>query len=181
MVTVKNNLTSLVLGSALVFSSFVNADPTIPPEEQCKTLFANQTEAIGMVCANVNMAGQLSIEYTLNPDSTFIKEIHLHVSDTMEEIPQTGVGNPKVGHFEYQLEGLNTTQQLIPLSENVMCGPEPESFTFFVAAHAAVEYLDINGEVIDMPTAWADGERFTQRGNWATYFNFTVNCPGNNG
>ncbi|WP_027710397.1 hypothetical protein [Zooshikella ganghwensis] len=168
----------LFLSGSFILSTFIYAEPFIEPSDQCKTLFANKNETIGTVCFNVDSSGILSALYSLTVSDTTIKEVHLHIGSNMEEIPQTRAGNPKVGNFEYSYDGLNTTEQLVPLTETVTCGVEPEEFTYYVAAHASIEYLDSLGEVVDTPTAWADGLRFNSRGNWATYFDFTVNCTG---
>ena len=34
--------------------------------------------------------------------------------------------------------------------------------------------LDYEYQLLEEETAWADGERFTEKGNWATYFDYTV-------
>jgi len=44
-----------------------------------------------------------------------------------------------------------------------------------VALHDCVECITYD------ETAWAFGERFTDRGNWATYFTYTITCVTNGG
>jgi len=92
-------------------------------------------------------------------------ETHLAVAESLDDIPQTKSGNPKVGQFPYKHEGLGgvlTDPYTIPLDG---WGPGTE---LVIAAHAAL----VNGE-----TAWADcgGPLAQFPGNsWATYFNYTV-------
>jgi hypothetical protein len=51
-----------------------------------------------------------------------------------------------------------------------------------IAAHAVVVQVDADGNVIESETGWGDGERFVERGSWATYFQYTwQDCNGGGG
>ena len=41
--------------------------------------------------------------------------------------------------------------------------------------------LDYEKVTVDDETAWGDGDRFVDRGNWATYFTYTICCDDGNG
>jgi len=94
-------------------------------------------------------------------------ETHLAVVNDTTLFPMTKSGNPKVGRFPYKHEDLGgATYDLytIALEWDV-------DTLLFIAAHAALD----NGE-----TAWADcggGDAYFRGGNWATYFNYTIQSP----
>jgi len=98
-----------------------------------------------------------------------LTETHLHVAESEEEIPQTSKGNPIPGHFMENDEHDCVTEYTyeIDLEEK---GFECDD-SLYVAAHAVVE----KGEQEE--TAWGQGTRFVERGNWGMYFTYTVQCP----
>jgi hypothetical protein len=101
-----------------------------------------------------------------------LTESHFAVALSLDDLPQTGSGNPQVGKFEYDDEydpPVTLATYEISLTEY---GYE-EGSELFLAVHAVVELLDDEGNPIQEETAWADGLDF--RGNsWATYFMYTV-------
>jgi hypothetical protein len=96
----------------------------------------------------------------------------LHVATSESGIPQTSKGNPKPDEFAIGdvHDCVGTASFEIPLDE-IDGGVSPGA-TVFVAAHAEVE--DDTGR---QEGAWGKGPRFVQRGNWAMYFNYTVQAP----
>jgi hypothetical protein len=96
-------------------------------------------------------------------------ETHLYVG-SIEGLPKTSTGNPKIGNFPYKdsLGSATTFTYTIPLSSL------GEDQCFVVAAHASVATLDGEGNVIEQQTAWGAGSQITEGGSWATY---TVYCP----
>jgi hypothetical protein len=93
-----------------------------------------------------------------------IVETHVAVSDSLDGIPQTKKGNPKIGNFEYSIDSF------------IDLGDWPCGTDLYIAAHAVVQMLDENGNVIDEQTAWGEGEPFNDKGSWAMYFMHTVQC-----
>lgn len=133
--------------------------PPVYCGEMTKTpLIAGQNMIIGMVIVT-NDAQFLYVEYvTLAP--WVLVETHVAVADSLEGIPQTKTGNPKVGQFAYNID---SWIDLI----------WPEGTLLYVAAHAKVWKLDENGQVVQEETAWGKGYPFPGN-NWAMYFNHTV-------
>jgi hypothetical protein len=82
------------------------------------------------------------------------------VAATAEQIPQTGNGNPKVGHFDYKDTSIDcqSTYTFGPISFGGVGSP------FVVAAHAVVQTAG-GGQ---SETAWGAGAPFPGS-NWAMY------------
>lgn len=139
------------------------------------TLIAGQNEEVGTITI-LEDGDDISVTYTLE-EGWYMTESHLHIAEDCDSIPQTGSGNPKVGRFEYgkpydspvQADTIVVSQESGWDAEDLLC----------VAAHAAV-FKDTNdNEVYDSDvdreeTAWGEGERFTERGNWAMHFEYEV-------
>ncbi|MEK8178951.1 hypothetical protein WMW71_01245 [Flavobacterium buctense] len=115
-------------------------------------------------------AGDLSVYFDLNnvyveyttTDNWYIRKTHLYVGNC-QLIPRNNSGNPIPGQFPISNALSNGTQTItytIPKSTLPAC--------FCIAAHAEVYRLQ-NGTVFQSETAWAAGERFTQK-SWATFF-----------
>ncbi len=101
------------------------------------------------------------IEYTTT-DNWYIRKTHLYVGNC-QLIPRNNAGNPIPGQFpisDILPGGTQTITYTIPKTNLPEC--------FCVAAHAEVYRVE-NGTVVQTETAWAAGERFTQKG-WATFF-----------
>ena len=94
-------------------------------------------------------------------------ETHVAVADSLEGIPQTKSGNPKVGNFPYAMEhnpAVTTYTYVIDLEWEV--GTE-----LYIAAHAVVQ------DGCRQETAWADcqGPAFLFPGaNWASFVTHVV-------
>lgn len=131
-------------------------------------LYAGQDLEVGTVSV-VEDAGDLVVTYRLNDNAIaegwLIMETHLAVEGSLSAIPQTKKSNPIPGHFENgDCFDVGVTEASYSFSLDTF-----EDFdALFIAAHAVVERQE--GETVISETAWADGCRFTERGNWATYF-----------
>ena len=144
-------------------------------------LFAGQTTDVGTVSFddidtdNDGTVDALEVTYNLTNGWEF-SEIHFWMGGTLSEMPSTRSGNPQIGQFPYNFSnvtGLTTYSFEIPFSSiGFTCGSEG---TYFVASHASVRLPDGNGGYQN-ETAWGDGERLTQRGNWAMYYSITITC-----
>lgn len=151
--------------------------------DSCKTLFAGQNIDAGAVCVTLEddgMGGQnLVVTYATTGDWEIL-ETHLWVGQFLSHMPQTRKGNPQVGHFPYasgDISGSSTTTYafIIPIDslggESGLCDQ-----TWLFAAHAALGIPDGSGGYLQTESAWADGDRMVQRGNWATYFALYFSC-----
>ncbi|HVL99070.1 MAG TPA: hypothetical protein VM324_07245 [Egibacteraceae bacterium] len=138
-----------------------------PTEEQCTPLLAGQTINVGQVCVSHD-ATDLIVTYRTT-GGWVLTETHLAVGNEVGDIPATrrgaNAGQPTPGHFPHKARhspAVNTYSYTMPL------GDLDPAEGMVVAAHAKVQ------RVVDDTTAeesaWGAGQRFVQRGNWATYF-----------
>jgi len=131
------------------------------------TLYAARSIDVGQVIV-FNNTDYLTIRIQ-TAGGWVLNETHVAVATSLEEIPQTRSGNPKVGRFSL------SARHDPPVSYDeyeIDCEYESGQ-TLFLAIHAAVELQDENGQAIQDEGAWADGLEFPGK-NWATYFNYTV-------
>ncbi len=114
-----------------------------------------------------NDGSNLHVEYRTF-SSWSLTETHLAVAETVDGIPQTKSGNPKVGNFPYKHQKLGCTtvdEYVIPLS---LIGVSPGN-SVVIAAHAVVS--GPGGE----ETAWGNcGNSYFSGNNWATYFSYKI-------
>lgn len=123
-------------------------------------LMAGQNYDSGDLSVYVDLEN-VYVEYTTT-DNWYIRKTHLYVGNC-QSIPRNNAGNPIPGQFPISTVHTNGTQTItytIPKTSLPEC--------FCVAAHAEV-YRVQNGLVVQSETAWAAGERFTQK-SWATFF-----------
>lgn len=177
----KTKLLYLFVGViALTFAGCENessAESNTTTAKQGPTNVANSVVTGLTPCVNTNlMAGQhfdagdvsvyfdlenVYVEYTTSANWS-IKKTHLYVGGC-QLIPRNNAGNPIPGQFPMSNTYFNGTQSVIyTIAKSTL----PECFC--IAAHAEVTKSQ-NGVVVQTETAWAAGERFTQR-NWATFF-----------
>ncbi len=128
-------------------------------------LIAGQSTTIGEVIV-ANDDQFLYVEYVTQAPWVLV-ETHIAVSDSLEGIPQTKTGNPKVGQFAYNID----SEIGLVWSRGTL---------LYVAADAEVWKLDENGQVVQEETAWGEGISFPGN-NWAMYFNHTVQSNPENG
>ena len=172
--------------------SYLVKNGGVPPTDAFKTdLLAGQTLDVGDVLV-WNDGTTLYIKYAITDPDWCLTETHLAVATTLDSIPQNKNDNPIPGHFPYNHEDLGCITSdlyIIPLSEVGAGGIECEEL-LYIAAHALVQKqigIDESGMLIfQTESAWADGIRFTDRGNWATYFTYKygvkvylIPCPIN--
>ena len=171
----------LVFGSAV--SSYAECVATVDGSGiQTQTLLAGQTINAGTVSLQV-VGNNLEITYA-TIDGWELTETHLWIGSDLANMPQTRAGNPKIGNFPYNsgnIAGSTSYTVTIPLALlNFSCPSEDTNF--YVAAHSALRKADGSGGY-RTETGWADGDRFVQRGSWATFFAVTLSCDcgGGNG
>jgi hypothetical protein len=109
-------------------------------------------------------------------------EAHLWTGTSLAQMPQTSAGNPKIGNFPYatgDITGETSYTFAVPLSDLAFSCPA-EDLGLFVAAHAALRRPDGFGGY-QTETGWGDGTRIVRKGNWATYFGYTLSCDCDHG
>jgi hypothetical protein len=142
---------------------------------QSVELLAGQTILAGTV--NVEVVGE-NLEVTFaTTDGWELTEAHLWAGDDLADMPQTKKGNPKIGNFPHKsgdITGSTSHTFQVPLAElEFSCPGEDKSY--FIAAHAALRKPDGSGGY-QTETGWADGDRFVEKGSWATYFSVVLTC-----
>jgi hypothetical protein len=127
-------------------------------------LIAGQNYIAGNVSVSID-GDDLIITYS-STGGWELNVTHLYVG-ACSEIPQTGSGNPKIGHFPLSASHPpGTTEVIYTLDINTL----PNCLC--IAAHAEVS-LD-NGGSTQEETAWAEGPSFPGN-SWAMYFSYCLN------
>lgn len=146
--------------------------PPPPPDEveaECVNLIAAQHTVAGEVCV-ANDGENLTVTYT-TIDGWTLTETHLHLADDEAGLPQNRKGNPKVGHFEHSGSHNPAVSEFTYTIS--LAGLDAEAGDLLtIAAHAAVEREQ--GAAARVESAWGEGDRFVQRGNWAMWFTYEV-------
>ena len=165
-----------LLSLLLLFPAFTFAQQaTVVGGSHCEILYAGQNIDAGLVCVEV-VDEDLVVSYSTK-DGWGLMETHLWVGDDLADMPQTRKGNPKIGNFPYQAEdlaGATSYSFTLPLSILNFSCPMADT-TYYVAAHAAVQRDNGDG-TFQTETGWGAGDPIVVKGNWATYFNFTLTC-----
>jgi len=125
-------------------------------------LLAGKDTPVGSVMAWIE-DNHLHVKYSVDSPWKMV-ESHLDVRQDWKLIPQTKTRNPIPGHFAHKTDhdpaAVEYVYQL-PLADDV--GP-----LLYIAAHA--EVIDSGAPGTSSEGAWAAGTRFTEQGNWATWF-----------
>lgn len=163
-------------GSRTEAAALGGAQVVIGCEPTEVALIAGQDEEIGTVTV-LEDGDDISVTYSLN-DDWYMTESHLHLAADCDDIPQTGSGNPMVGRFDFGSAYDPAVQEDTIVVDQAALGFGADDLVC-VAAHAAV-FKDMNDngsfdEDVDREeTAWGEGDRFTERGNWAMHFEYEV-------
>ena len=155
---------------------FASTAAATAPEEACGeatnvTLLAGQHTDAGLVSV-WNDADSVYVRYSAT-GGWELQETHLAVALDVDGIPSNRSGNPVVGKFAYKtVHAAGTTEftYAIPLADvGATDGSE-----LFIAAHGVVRNVSGGSE-----TAWGEGTRFEDQGNWGMYFSRNVGaCDG---
>ncbi len=169
MMTLKSSLATAAVAAFLFAAAPFAGAQSICGDPLSVRLIAGQHTDSGSV--TVGNDGEFLYVVYNTKDGWVLAETHVDVELSLAEIPQTGSGNPKVGHFAYSFthNGATTYVYAIPLSS---LGLEAGD-TLFVAAHAVVNLQNAGGQVVRRETGWGEGPGFPGK-NWAMYLNFTV-------
>ena len=104
-------------------------------------------------------------------DGWSLNESHVSVQASVGDIPHTKKGNPIPGQFEYSQSydpNVTEAQYIIPLDDL-------SESDLIIAVHTVVQQI-VNDEVVAEETAWAEGNRFVQKGNWGMYTEYGLQC-----
>lgn len=146
-------------------------------DASCVTLLAGQTIAAGNVCTAID--GD-SVRVTYNAtDGWMIFETHLWAGTSFASLPVNKAGNPQIGLFPYASTqpGVASFTVALPLSmfglsQNMTsCAP----VTAYLVTHAVVKKMRPDG-TWQSETAYGEGTRLVQKGNWATWFSIVLTC-----
>lgn len=146
---------------------------------QCFTLVAGQHTDVGTVC--VTAVGD-DLEITYSTDNGWkLSETHLWVGTDIAGMPQTRKGSPIPGQFPYpsgDISGSTSYTSLVSLDSIGFSCPSDDQ-AVLVAAHAVVKRGNGNGGRSE--TAWSDGARITEKGQWATLSSLSLGCDCDGG
>jgi hypothetical protein len=176
----KNKLFSVVSLFAMMVGIFAFSTPA-PAAAACEitpqvvTLYAGQDIDVGTVTVT-NDADNLYVTFETSGD-WWLQKTHLHVAETFTDIPQNNKGNPKIGNFAYQTTHDPRVQSYTYVIAKSSIG-DGDIDSLVIAAHAEVVRI-VDGEVVQSETGWGDGDRFVDKGSWATYFSYSwQDCEG---
>ena len=173
-------VSALILGLLFISCGVLNNSGVIPTSEpsgmtyltkvgpESTILYAGQNIEVGTVYV-WNDEENLYVKYVITDSDWCLTETHIHVGEKLKDFPLAGhSGNPIPGQFDYSdpHDCVSDYEYVIPLKWEV-------DDELLIAAHAIVEKW-VDDELIDEETAWGFGPRFTEQGNWATYFIYTV-------
>jgi len=162
-------ISALVLAVALTLPIVMPAMAHTEERPLHKELNADQTVRVGYVKV-WNDNENLYVQFWMFPWYYWLlMKTDVHVATSVDDIPQTGSGNPKVGQFDYSEEhgsGVLDFTYVIPL------GDWDADTQLYIAAHADVYHPCTFRE----ETAWGGclGQIPFPGRNWATYFTYTV-------
>ena len=125
-------------------------------------LLAGKDTPVGSVTAWIE-DNHLNVKYSVDSPWTIVSS-HLDVKEDWKLIPQTKTHNPIPGHFAHKASHDPASAEYIyrvDLADDF--GP-----MLYIAAHAEVTNSTEPGNSSE--GAWAAGTRFTEKGNWATWF-----------
>jgi len=169
---VKKGIFSVLFVAVLALTMGLAPGVMADNDTKVVTLYAGQHIDVGTVSVWKD-GDNLYVKYELAPgvvaEGWCIVETHVHVGKEPTDFPLAGrSGNPVPGRFDYKADHepcVTECEYVIPL------GDWEAGDVLLIAAQAVVE------NETDHETAWADGTRFVDRGNWATYFTYTVKEP----
>ncbi len=130
-------------------------------EPLCRDLVASQLVTVGSVCVSLAQ-GELDVRIETTGDARLV-ETQIAVAATLSGFPLTESGVPQLGRFPHRLTHqppVSMVPYRIPIDATAQ-----EAGQLLIAVHASV--VDAGGVE---QGAWAEGSRFRDPGNPATYF-----------
>jgi hypothetical protein len=154
----------VVFSIAMLSSIFTTASANGGPHNYISSLWAGREHnVVGLVLVDWVDDDTLRVIYETDGNWKLI-ETHLIVAESLNDIPQTKSGNPKIGQFPYASEHYPGVTHYTYYVDIDCEGP------FVIAAHAVVQCG------CQCETAWAQGPCYEEfpGNNWAVYFNFNI-------
>lgn len=131
--------------------------------------YAGQDIGIGNLEVS-NDEDYLYVTYNLEGD-WYLSETHLFIGEE-SQLPTNGANTPIPGHFPFtssHQNGVQTFTYNIPLADLPEC--------YIIAAHAAVEQINDEGQVISTETGWSFGVPFPNTNRWGWFTEYcTQTC-----
>jgi hypothetical protein len=166
--------------------------PAVSVSDGTVDLVAGRTEVVGAVEWRVE-GNVLYVRYAANGNWK-LAATHLVVAESLDEVPTTNSGNPKVGHFPFKGEHeppVSECEYALALDDWGLDDVDE----VVIAAHADVVLRSGKGDADGGEGAWGKGIRFSESaadnpdgkgntgdtspggGNWAMYFRVRVKEP----
>jgi hypothetical protein len=167
------------LFSIFLFAGMTVAEISLVNSPVCKDLLAGKTRDAGNVCFEVSDDNMfVSITTTGGWE---LMEAHLWLGPDLEAMPRGKKGNPKIGRFPYHsgdITGQTVYIYSIPLAE--IAGPDYHDVLcdsdYMVALHSVVRIWNEEEGRYIRKSAWAQGTRIVQRGNWGMVVDVQFEC-----
>jgi hypothetical protein len=134
----------------------------------CVSLIAGQSIDAGSICFE-QMNDQLKVTFTVTGD-WMLDEAQLWIGTDQNGYPKAKNGNPIPGQFPFPSGSIDAQSYIfyIPFS---YLGYTGGAACYYVMAHASISRpLGTDPQTYQQETGWGQGDRVTQRGNWATRF-----------
>ena len=133
-------------------------------------LLAGQNMNIGKIKV-WNNQNYLYLKYEIIDPQWCLKETHFHIDKNLDKFPLKGEEKNLVpGQFDYVATHFCTTKYLHAIAlENWSAGEK-----LFIAAHAVVQKKEEEVNSSYFETAWGQGIKFNETGNWGMYFCYTI-------
>ena len=149
--------------------------PAAPPAIAAEPgdLIAGRTIPVGRVSVTFD-TGHLSVTYLLSAGWQ-MTESHVAVAQDAAGIPQTKTHNPIPGKFPFSMRHAPPVTGYTYVVDLGALGLA-EAAAVCIAAHAEVQQVDGEGNVVQQESAWAAGVQFAGP-NWATYFVYEAPVP----
>lgn len=171
--------------SEATISSTSSALDAKKPAKKVVDLLAGQHKKVGTVSVETKNNEKICVTYKLSPEAVdkgwSLYETHLAIEVFISRLPTNRPGNPIPGQFAYgddKLEGVESWSYCVPVDDvrSLRCPIENDDKydrnKVHIAAHSVVKKAGKS------ETAWGEGTRFVERGNWGMYFQYfpVVDC-----
>jgi len=144
----------------------------VMPYDSCETIIENFYAGQHILVGSINVTNDdVNMYVTFNTEGDWqMSKTHLYVG-TLKGMPVNQSGNPQIGKFPY-----STTfdPMVISYTFTIPLVELPGDDCLVVAAHAEVNKVGPDGQVVDTQTAWGDGIQIKDGGSWASYFYYCV-------
>lgn len=158
-------------GATTLVATPVQAGGALCGTPKTGILYAGQTTNAGSVVVG-NDADNLYVTLTAT-GGWLLNKTHVHAADSLVGIPVNKAGNPQIGTFRHQAPHVPPVATYTYTMPRASVSPDVNVNAVVAAAHAELVKLDGAGAVAAAETGWGEGRRFTERGSWGTYMEYT--------